>query len=252
MGSYDDDSFTIRDAPSFTFTIEHDLKGKGSSFSPRNDVKYKAGSAFGGKSAPSFQLSKYTFTDDEVQAIVDLANNGGFYRIRAPVLRDVVPENDGSQRVVVSDDTEQKYVMASIKACRLVASHFTEHLTFHVDETGHIVSLTLTSPNSECPERHSSPSSVKTKHITSVVRVDVGSEGVKVNMALVPHKPAPRVQSGVDANGNPIPNDGKAGNAVPQKQSWWRQYWYIWVPVVLMFSMNTPPEDAQRGGAQKK
>ena len=116
--------------------VEHDLVGDGS-WTERGMIEVTFGS--GGGQRAAVKLSELTLTSAEQQQLLKLAANSGYYRVR---VRGSSPQEPGKDTAAV---------MASNRACALVASALHENLVLHFDIHGTLLSITYTSPINSCP-----------------------------------------------------------------------------------------------------
>ena len=119
-------------------SLEHDLVGDGS-WTERGAVEVTFGSGSGSRAA--VKLTEVTLSDKQQQHLLTLAANNGYYRVR------VQPSHSS----VSSKDTAAAGVLASNRACALVASALHENLVLHFDIHGSLLSIAYTSPIAACP-----------------------------------------------------------------------------------------------------
>ena len=118
--------------------IEHDLKGDGS-WTERGTVEVTFGS--GSSQRAAVKLSEVALSDAQQQQLLQLAASNGYYRVRVR----------GSQSYGADKPSSATTVLASNRACALVASALHESLVLHFDIHGTLLSITYTNPIAACP-----------------------------------------------------------------------------------------------------
>jgi len=178
--------------------LEHDLVGDGS-WTGRGTVEVTFGSGSGQRAA--VKLSELTLSAAEQQQLLKLAANNGYYRVRVRG---------------VGKDTAA--VLASNRACALVASALHENLILHFDIHGSLLSITYSNPIHSCPTPPAATLPSSADSFTSRAKLSFGRTAERPQNIRVRQQPG---EAGVAAaEGGAGGEAGKAG----EEQSFFMKY----------------------------
>mmetsp|Transcript_18219 Transcript_18219/g.30395 ORF Transcript_18219/g.30395 Transcript_18219/m.30395 type:complete len:249 (-) Transcript_18219:178-924(-) len=210
-----------------TFDIEHSLDG-GVTYSKRSSFHHN-GKGDVTVSSPSGDV----ISQEEAEGFKALLASNSMYAIRI---------------LAQGNNCLSEPVYASIPACELQRSNFKEDLALHVDRTGGLVGMHLTSPVIALP-RTCDPRKIDTqKGITLQTKVRIvepTTAGVIPVQATGPRPPAL-------ANLKIDVEDVGEAEKPEASQSFLRKYWYIVLPMVLFTlfgGVEPPPEGGAGAGA---
>jgi len=174
----------------------------------------------------SLKSSVASYTPDSSHSEVDkhrlkeLAEKGGIYRVR-------VGRWSG-------DGSSTSYVYSFIKACSLYESRLSDVLTIHVDQSGGLIAVTLSSPTPYC-----------TGHAPSLGELGGFNTTVEVQQTVT--GPVPDTQAYIQK----IEHEKieKAKGQQGDNRSFFAKYWMYLVPLFLfMMILSNVDPGAQGGG----
>lgn len=170
----------------------------------------------------------------ELRQFEQLVSRDGFYRIRVRS---------------IAGDRSSPFALASIKACQLQMARFTEQISFHLDANSHIASIEYSNPYlGECDETNMSRVRLPKKK-----SVKMRSSGVSL-LPIEAHSLPHIVKGNIFVKSSGI--DGKAGKkaeeAAKQSPSFLRKYWYIFVPMGILFVLSNAVDPEALAEAQAK
>ena len=209
--------------------LEHDLRGDGS-WTERGTVEVTFGS--GNSQRAAVKLSELTLSDAEQQQLLRLAASNGYYRVRVPA---------SHSRAAGKETTTA--VLASNRACALVASALHESLVLHFDIHGSLLSVTYTNPIPTCPA--SPPATLPSTTFTSRAKLSFGRTAERPQNIRV------RPQPGEAGTAQPTEGGGEGKGGGGEEQSFFMKYWMYIVPFglfVLLQAFMAGPEKGQAGG----
>lgn len=208
---YNDDDLHQEQENIIPFSMEHTFGNN--VWSKRGDIEFMFNSVT--KRVGKVKFVEVEIIPDHIENLQRITLEDGFYRVRL-VPRDYDKNND------------QKYVVASVKGCALMASDFREMFTFHSDIYGTIISLDYKTTTDNCP---SPPKTVTEKYFRSKGKITVAIPGKS------PYITKDSIFS-KDAQGSK-----------PAEKSFFQKYWvYILAAGVTWFVIAAAGAEAGGGG----
>ena len=211
----DDDDFEI--ASDSVLTVEHSFDtGPKPVYTKRGTVvvqSIKSGSA-------EFQQER-PLEESEADQLKNLAAADGIYRIRI--------SSKGTDGVT-------RHVSSFTKACGLYESRLVDNLTVHMDQSGNVIGVSITTSTAYCLG-------------LSIPNDDLSDFHTTVDVIQTVPGPAPETQSFVEKMDRDRVD--KAKGQQPDNRSFFAKYWMYIVPVVIvMMFANSADPSAQGGGAR--
>lgn len=202
----------------YTVTIEHSFDS-GSEFSKRGIVAVRSL-----KSGSGEFLQDAPLLDEQISRLKALSASNGVYRIRAA---------KGSEQ-----DTHTSYVYSFVKACALYESHLSDRLTLHVDLSGNLIAVSLTTPLPYCSGNVDIAADELTRFNTTV--------DVQQTVA----GPVPETQAYIQKLEQEKMEKAKGQQA--DNRSFFAKYWIYIVPALLfvMMSQSLSQNAAAQGAAE--
>eukprot|EP01096_Ripella_sp_DP13-Kostka_P013452 TRINITY_DN5844_c0_g1_i1.p1 TRINITY_DN5844_c0_g1~~TRINITY_DN5844_c0_g1_i1.p1 ORF type:complete len:231 (-),score=76.40 TRINITY_DN5844_c0_g1_i1:67-684(-) len=121
-------------AQTLKLSVEHALKGS-EDWTNRGTIELPANIFTSKRSRQNLKLEQQAFGVGEQQAIHDLAKNGGLYKIRV-----TTPEQPGYEYI------------ASVKACQLIASDFTDSITLNFNNKNKMFDVDYSAETASCDD----------------------------------------------------------------------------------------------------
>eukprot|EP00457_Paulinella_chromatophora_P008965 gb/GEZN01009015.1/.p1 GENE.gb/GEZN01009015.1/~~gb/GEZN01009015.1/.p1 ORF type:complete len:293 (+),score=45.38 gb/GEZN01009015.1/:28-906(+) len=193
------------------FELEHAPGGittEGGGFISRGQVEVTYSASTTGRSFSSGAASKLgvvrvkagpPWSDDEKNAFEDLVSRNGFYSIR---LTPLVAEN-------ASDTVSRTPVMASVRACSLLASGFREILTLNIDPYGNVLALNYATPIKTCPAEQKGIQSLQASQLLAkdisfqtLGKISLGRPSVPVSLVKSMQEKKEEAEAAANQNGS--------------------------------------------------
>jgi len=181
------------------------------------------------------QAANNGIVGSDVDNFKELLKNNGLYRIRL---------------LSKAENLSSPYIYAAIPACELQKSGFKEEITLHLDKNDGVISVEYSSPVTALA-RPCDPSKVA-ESVTFQTKLKVADrlfvQSLPLNIvASVPgNSPASPNPAAVQRDEHdPADSDGPKP---PPRQSLLAQYWYIVLPMTIMFLFGSPPPEQKKGG----
>ncbi|XP_076852729.1 ER membrane protein complex subunit 10 isoform X2 [Brachyhypopomus gauderio] len=190
-------------------------------FRLRGTIQVKAGRDL------SVSLSQLSLSEEDRNALKDVAAVDGLYRVRVPRL--------SLQTDRETDRQPEGHLSAFVRACSLVESRLSDVITLHTDVSGHIIGVSIVTV----------PGSCRGAEDEEELNLEVFNTTVSV-MAPV-SAPSPETALFIERMEQEMDKKGK-----PQEQkSFFAKYWYLILggAVFLMISSSAQPPP---GGAREQ
>ncbi|XP_071809175.1 ER membrane protein complex subunit 10-like [Asterias amurensis] len=202
-----------------SLTIEHSFEsGSNSKFTTRGTLNFRSL-----KSGPGAFVQTTVLTAGEKRKLKELSRTEGLYKIRVP-----------SKLGAPADNEEIQYVSTFTKACALVESRLSDHVTVHADQSGNVMGVSVLTLKGSCDQIEMESSSLNYFNTT-------------VSLEMTVSAPVPETQVYVQRMEEEKVQKEKGSSA--DNRSFFAKYWMYIVPVVIFVMMSSGQQDSGgRGG----
>ncbi|OQS00318.1 hypothetical protein THRCLA_06025 [Thraustotheca clavata] len=211
---------SVRTKRGYTLDLEHSVDEN--TFAARGEVNIDFAPA---KPTATFP-TKLVLNEQQRNAFHKLVNHGGLYTIRARS----EPGNPNSP-----------FVVASVPACFLMKARFREDLAFHVNEVGYLISMEFRAPYVDINTcKDVAKRVLKEANFYSTGNIFGAADGPEV-----PRTAMASVKVAAPPGVTPVRSENEP--ETEEQPSFFRKYWYIIVPLMLVLLQGGTEAPAQGG-----
>ncbi|XP_038052524.1 ER membrane protein complex subunit 10-like [Patiria miniata] len=215
--SANDDDFSPYSSDN-SLLIEHSFEpGVNIKFTNRGTLNFRSL-----KAGPGSFSQGTALTAGEKRKLKEVARTEGLYRIRV-----------ASKFGAPTDSEDVQYVSTFTKACALVESRLSDHITVHADQSGNVMGVSIVPLRGSCDQTEIESSALNYFNTTVSLEVTVPA-------------PMPETQAYVQKIEEEKAQKAKGNSA--DNRSFFAKYWMYIVPVVIFVMMSSGQQDSGRGG----